>query len=400
MNKADYEKLLELGEPTVTQKEKLDAYFECGTSRKAANKLGCAKTSVNNAIAKIRKKAATKGYSLGMDVSDKILSGQVLRGTSTYTTLPNGDRCWIKSEKDKVKENPEIIKNAIIEEFKSFEGNSLVWAAPKHLEEDLLAVIAIGDAHLACLSWGEESGEDFDLKIAERDLTEAMTRLVASAPNAGTCLIAELGDYFHKFDDTNKTKSGNNLDSDSRYMKMMRVGVRIMIKAVDLALVKFGKVIVRNTIGNHCQTGEMMLSLALEMYYSNNDRVQIESSPNKFWAYQFGDVMFMTTHGDMVKHNQLPMVAACDYSEMWGKTKHRYIYIGHIHTQTVTEYQGCVVESFNCLAANDAWHHSSGYRSKKSIKLIVHHKKYGEVERITKDISMIHAYQNGSYNGK
>ena len=80
---------------------------------------------------------------------------------------------------------------------------------------------------------------------------------------------------------------------------------------------------------------------------------------------------------------------ASDVPQKWGETLFRYFYIGHIHHQSLKEYQGCSVESINTLTPNDSWHHGSGYRSRKNIKLMVLHKEYGEIERITKDISML-----------
>ena len=54
-----------------------------------------------------------------------------------------------------------------------------------------------------------------------------------------------------------------------------------------------------------------------------------------------------------------------------------------MHHQSVKEYPTCTIETFRTLAAKDAWHHSSGYRSGKDIKCITYHKDYGEVGRIS-----------------
>jgi hypothetical protein len=84
----------------------------------------------------------------------------------------------------------------------------------------------------------------------------------------------------------------------------------------------------------------------------------------------------------------LPIMAA-DEPEKWGETKHRYWYVGHVHHQDVKEYRGGVVEYFRTLAARDAWHAGQGYRAGRDMRLIVHHREFGEIERHRADIGML-----------
>ena len=80
---------------------------------------------------------------------------------------------------------------------------------------------------------------------------------------------------------------------------------------------------------------------------------------------------------------------ACDRAKDWGETEHRFIYHGHIHHSSISEHPGVLVESFRTLAAKDAWHSSSGYRSGRDMKCIIHHKEYGEISRHTCNVAMI-----------
>jgi hypothetical protein len=48
-----------------------------------------------------------------------------------------------------------------------------------------------------------------------------------------------------------------------------------------------------------------------------------------------------------------------------------------------------VVEAFRTLAARDAWHAGQGYRAGRDMRLLVHHKDFGEVERHRCDIAML-----------
>jgi len=378
MNKEsiDYQSLLRVADSKI-QRERVEACIKYGSQLKAGKALKVDGKRINETIAYLKKRAAY------------VPESHELTGLSTYTTLDNGDKQWIKTNVAKEKQQ-EILKQAIVDTFTEFKGKSICRDSPKNSDSDLLVLIPIGDSHIGMLSWAPETGENFDLQIAEKNLCQAMERMIAAAPSAETCLIADMGDMLHRNDNKNSTPaSGNVLDVDGRAIKMMRVAVKILIHAVDCALQKFKKVILRNVFGNHSPDGEQMLALALELYYHNNDRVIVETTPNKFFYYQHGLTLLGFCHGDKVKHGELPMIMAADVPKKWGSSAFRYFYIGHIHHQSIKEYQGCSIESINTLTPNDAWHHGSGYRARKNIKLMVLHKEYGEIERITKDISMV-----------
>lgn len=384
----DYNKLLEFCN-TPTQIKRLKAIIKHGSHKKAGKALGVDRRRISETVAGVKKLAAKKGYFNGLDVSQYVPESTQIKGTSTYTTLPNGDKMWVKT--DAVKErNSQEWKEAMIEELQEYKGASLLQEPPKYANEDILCVMPIGDQHVGVLSWFDETGHNYDLKIAQQEFDIATRRMIEAAPPAHTCIIMDMGDFLHAQDNKNTTpNSSNALDCDGRSMKRKRVAVNMLIKAVEYACQKFKKVVVRNVLGNHSPEGEQALALMLALFFSNNPQVQVDASPNKFWYYRFGQVLLGAHHGDKIKKNELPLIMATDVPELWGATKYRYFLMGHIHHESVKEYQGCSVESFNTLAGSDAWHHASGYRSRQNIKLITYHKDYGEIERSTKDIAMI-----------
>jgi hypothetical protein len=74
---------------------------------------------------------------------------------------------------------------------------------------------------------------------------------------------------------------------------------------------------------------------------------------------------------------------------MWGRTKYRVCYSGHIHHETRKEFDGMTVESFRTLAAKDAWHSLKGYGAGRSLDVISHHREYGPSQRSTVDIRRV-----------
>jgi hypothetical protein len=80
---------------------------------------------------------------------------------------------------------------------------------------------------------------------------------------------------------------------------------------------------------------------------------------------------------------------ASDRPKQWGETEHRHFLTGHVHHTKQQEFRGVFAESFNTLAAGDAWHKASGYRSTRQMQRLDFHQEYGVVSRFTCNIGMV-----------
>ena len=360
-----------------------------GNRKKAGDSIGITERSVYRTISLLRKRAARHGVSPDYGLTHATPPGFAVKGVSTlYNADGEQTAQWVKTTAES--QRPEALREGILEAFEDYRGRGKVSAAPKHSEADLMTVYPMGDPHLGAYSWAEETGDDFDLKIAEQNLCESVSRLVACSPKSEVGLILNLGDFFHSDTSENRTlRSGHALDVDTRWAKVLRVGVRAMMQCIESACRKHQTVIVKNLIGNHDDHTSQMLSIALGLFYEGNERVIIDESPSKFWFHRFGRVLIGATHGDTCKPTALPGIMAHDRAGDWGETKHRYWYTGHIHSQTVMEFPGVLWESFRTLAGKDAWTASKGYRSGRDMYAIVHAKDHGEVERHRVDIGML-----------
>lgn len=295
---------------------------------------------------------------------------------------------WVKTQADE-EARAKALRDGIMAAFDQADRIPLI-SAPKNRDEDMMTVYPIGDAHCGMHAWNEETGDDFDLKIFETDLVNAVRRLVRSAPRSQYATIIDVGDYFHVNDKTNRTPaSGHMLDTDSRYSKMIRVGVRALRTCIELALRKHAIVNVKVRPGNHNPDAYVTLQVALGMYYENNPRVVIDQSPAPFVYEEFGKNLIGITHGDKVKMEALGEIMAADMREAWGRTSFHYWYTGHIHQRKVVEGRDWVAESFRTLAAKDNYATGAGYRSGRDMYAIGLHREFGEVERHRIDISQL-----------
>jgi hypothetical protein len=372
------------------QLQKIEAVIEHGSNRAAAKALKLAPSSVDNTIQSIRRRAARLGYSPDHDMTRPVPDGFSVSGVSTmYDADGNVRAQWVKSKQER-----DLLLKATMEAaisiFSEHDMKVPKIATPKTKTSDLLSVYPMGDPHIGMYAWAKETGEDFDLKIAERNLTLAVEKLVSDAPASEQALIVNVGDFFHSDTQDNRTsRSGHALDVDGRWAKVLDVGIRAMRQCIEACLRKHKNVHVINEIGNHDDHTAQVLTIALAMAYENNPRVTFDRNPGRFHYYRFHDVLIGVTHGDTVKPEKLAGIMATDRPQDWGETTRRYWYTGHIHTRTAHDLAGCTAESFRTLAAKDAWTASMGYRTGRDMYCIVHHKNYGEVARNRKDILML-----------
>ena len=376
---------------TARQVELLKLRDEGYTVAEVAEQLGMSERNAFRMLQRIKQKAAQMGYSPDHDMNKPVPDGFVVSGVSTYYNdegKPTGQ--WVKSRlaaDDRLKALQEAIADSVAE-YKGL-GKPTKQLKQKQDGSQYMVAIPIGDPHIGMYAWADECGEDFDTDIARNDLLNASRNLFTASPDANKCLIANLGDFFHSDNQSNRTsRSGAALDVDTRWARVLKLGCMVMVDMIHLALKKYPEVEVINAIGNHDDHSAVMLSAFLSAYFSDEPRVTVQPTTAKFHYVKFGKCLIGVTHGDTIKHNDLGELMATDKAEDWGSTEHRMWFVGHIHHSRKTELRGCTVESFRTLAAKDAWHAAKGDRSGRDMNAIVIHKDYGEVARYRCDIRM------------
>lgn len=325
----------------------------------------------------------------GVNAFDNAPEGFHVRGVSTLYDRDGAIAAqWVKTGR-----TPDDPIKAITEAFAEVRDElpraTVFPTQPAHTRDDLLSVHLIGDAHVGLHAWHEDAGENYDLEIAERNLTAAYDRLVDLSPPSSKALLVNIGDYTHSDNRMNTTTKGTPVDVDGRWAKVIKTSIRTRIHHIKRALEKHDDVYDIEEIGNHDTHVSLFQSLALALYFENEPRVHIDVSPEMFHWFRFGKNLIGTHHGHTVKPNDLLGVMASDRAQDWGETAYRYFYTGHIHHERVREYPGMLWESLRSPAPSDAWHRASGYRSGHDVKLDVLHRDHGRIQRHTVGISQL-----------
>jgi hypothetical protein len=373
---------------TPAQKRYIDAVNEHGGKRPAARALGIHRRMIDKGLAAVEKKAAAHGYAPACNLNSPIPEPFIARGHSTLEKIhPDGSReavlQWTKTRLDEQKWL-EAVQEAV-EGFVEGVPQIVAPKGPRDCQTDIIPFIQIGDAHLGMLAHAAETGQNFDLKIAESELCGAIGMLIDEAPLSERMVINDLGDFTHYENFKAQSEaSGNPMDYDGRFPKMIKVYSRVMRWIIDKALTKAKTVDVIINQGNHSRTNDIWMAELLRVAYGHTGRVNVLNNDSVFIGYRMGNTMVMIHHSDKCPPARLISVLTTDFRQDYGETEHHYIDIGHIHHRMVAkEHPGVVLESWNNLAAPDKWHSDSGYRSRQCLTMVLRSRTYGEVGRRT-----------------
>lgn len=311
-------------------------------------------------------------------------AGHVIKGKSTLVG-PDGATLleWIKTKEGQI--DPLAIVEQLKASFVDYKPAALPAPTPSAPAAELLTLLPCNDWHVGMFGWRKEVGENWDLKISLATIGAAVEDTVARSPSSAECIVLGGGDLLHADNSENKTaKSGNVLQVDGRYPKVVDAAAMLMVKTVDAALRRHEHVTVRILPGNHDEHSAVAIAYFLRAWYRNETRVTVDVDPSLFFWFRFGRVMLGATHGHTVKLAQMPSIMAHRRAEDWGATKFRYVHGFHIHhsSKVATEGNGVICESHQAPIPQDAWHFGAGFLSGRSLQAITYHRDFGEIGRV------------------
>lgn len=358
---------------------------KAGSQRKAAAELGIHRRTLERRLSRLK----LRGYSPEHDMTHLVPEGFTVRGVSTlYDKHGNVSAQWVKSQQDP--EEVQKMIQAIIAGLKDEIPRAKPVKAPKKTVDDLANLYVITDYHLGMLAWGEETGADWDIQIAEDTLVAWFAQAIKQAPEAAVAIFAQLGDFLH-WDgiDAVTPTSRHILDADTRFQKLIRVAIRVIRRIVAMLLEKHDRVHILMAEGNHDISSSMWLREWLAVLFENEPRITVELSPDPYYCYEHGDTSLFFHHGHKKKLGNLDDVFVAKFREVFGRTKFSYAHTGHLHHVEVKETNLMVVEQHRTLAAPDAHASRGGWMSGRDAKVITYSKKHGEDGRVTVPISRV-----------
>ena len=374
---------------TVRQLEIIDAVNNKGSLRKAAKFLNVCAGTIQSSLEGLKVRAAKQGYSPGHDMTRTVPDGYMVKGVSTYYNAegkPSGQ--WVKSSIDSKAQ--ELMMREAINAMKEEIPRLAAIEAPATSNEQLCNCYVITDYHLGMLSWKEETGDDWDIKIAEELIVKWFKQAIAQSPNSKQAVFAQLSDFLH-FDgmDAVTPSSKHLLDVDTRFAKLVRSAIRVLRIVIDMLLSKHEQVHIIMADANHDPVSQIWLREWFSVLYENEPRINVDKSPNPYNAFEWGKTALFFHHGHKRKVANVSEVFASQFREIYGRTKYAYAHMGHLHHLDVKENSMMIVEQHRTLAPADAYAARGGWLSGRDAKVITYSKDYGEVSRISINSDML-----------
>lgn len=319
------------------------------------------------------------------DEQFEVPEGHTVKGVSAFVDADGrvmGQ--WIKTREDG--RSVEALAESMRQAASAYEG----LAAPilihpeiaQRSDPKLLNVHLLPDLHYGLSARVRMAGSEWNREIADKTYRKLFRLLTERAPFAGTGVLLFGGDTVHYDDPMKVTRGhGNRLSgpADGTYAEVLGGMQLLAVHHVELALMKYGKVIVRVLPGNHDPDSSIAIAHFLSAWFRNDPRVEIDTDDSIYWFYEHGICMFGATHGHAAKINQMPGIMAADEPEMWGRTSFRIAYGFHVHhkTKSTGREGGANFETFETPVPIDQWHFDEGYRSNRSLCVRTYHSEGG-----------------------
>ena len=262
----------------------------------------------------------------------------------------------------------EIVKEAITDAIDSNWHKK----QPKPLKSTSgnLFVPCIFDLHLGKLAWGEETGEDYDAKIAVKRFRVALDDLITKAEGYNVeHILFPIGNDLYNSDRAYpfaQTTAGTPQMDDLRWQKMFRMGIQLISEAV-IKLSHIAPVTVVTVFSNHDHERVFYLGEALAAMFNNHHCVKVDNSPKMRKYFKWGSVLIGTAHGHNEKPADLPLIMAQEAPKEWSSIFYREWLLGHLHhkqkfiTQESKDYRGVRVTYLTSPSAADAWHYQKAF---------------------------------------
>lgn len=277
-------------------------------------------------------------------------------------------KVWLRSKK--ALQSLEELKEAFFNQIKEYSPKIEAYSRPTKLSSPRTLEINIFDLHLGKVAWAEETGADYDLKIACNIFNEAIDEFLLDIDqeNIEEIIIPIGNDFFnadkaHPFDSTTR---GTPQQEDTRWQKTFKTGWNLLVKNIE-KLTKKAPVRVVVIPGNHDYERMFYVGEVLYAWFINNENVTVDNSPSPRKYYGFGKVLLGFTHGNEEKVQDLPLIMAQEVPGQWAISKYREIHLGHFHSKkeikykSTEEYNGTIIRYMGSLTAPDSWHHKKGY---------------------------------------
>lgn len=248
--------------------------------------------------------------------------------------------------------------------------------------------ICLPDWHAGLLAWREETGQDYDLHIAQERLRHCVMDIVSRCRNKHLkkIYLVTLGDLLHFDNDEQKTTKGTFQQADGRLSKIFDFTLDTLIDFVSI-LATLAPTEIIYIPGNHDRLTGYMAIKAVEMAFRSTLTVTFDTKPRSEKWRLFGGNLVGWHHGDAPSKNMKNWLQHKARKE-FGQARYAEIHNGHLHSQGVREtnrdlnldgeMSGITIRTLPTIAPSSFWESQQEYSSVlKTLMCFVWHDEIG-----------------------
>lgn len=231
-----------------------------------------------------------------------------------------------------------------------------------------LCVVGLVDAHFGKMAWARETGQDYDLRLADRVYRDAVEDHLdrARGYDVEEFLVPIGSDFLHIDNLANATTGGTPQDVDGRLAKIIEVASLAFINGVE-AMAARARVVVRWVPGNHDWLVSHCLAREVAAWFRHARHVEVDASPPPRKYHRYHATLIGLAHGNEERREKLPALMALERKKDWAETSCREWHLGHEHRPRRQDHfaldtdGGVTVRTLPSLSATDAWHFRRGF---------------------------------------
>lgn len=308
------------------------------------------------------------------------------------------DHGWIKTEEASLHFRNDLPK-VTLEEITAQNIEAMRKHSPKYpkLSRDKnkdphALVLDLADVHFGKLSLLAETGQDYNLDIAEQRCMEGLQGLLAKSSGfqIDHFYLIIGNDIIHTDTPKRTTTSGIPQDTDGQLWEMWLRARDVYVKIIEQLLALADVTIVYNP-SNHDYMSGYFLAQTIQAWFRHSKNITFDVTIRHRKYFTYGNNLICTTHGDGAKHADMPYLMAHEHPD-WNNTEKqfRYIYLHHLHHNKRTKWQntedthGVTMEILRSPSAPDGWHDRNGYSmAPMAVEGFIHSKQNGQVARLS-----------------
>lgn len=357
---------------TESQQSAYDAVQKHGGIRAAVRALGVNYSSFHETYTRAKSKIELDPGIADALEAVNIDNPSLVRGGWLKTKTASVQFAMPKQSAISIEDSAEKIKLAL-----SGIAPAEVIEAPADTTEKLLTLYPMPDIHAGLRV------DNQTLESTVERLTGGMRDCVSRSPKSKTAVILILGDMLHHNDNQNATPASKHvLDVVATIEETALAMIAGLARCIEIALLRHAKVVVSILRGNHDRDAYLIVLYSLAERYRNHPNIEVQRDEGEFFVMQHGKCLIAAHHGDRAKPERLVMALADEYPQIWGETRHRFYYTGHLHHHKSADIGGVQWEQLRAVTKRDRYARDHAYTARSQMQAITFDDAAGETSRV------------------